>query len=250
MTDETPEPPGQLLSDLARLRRQARTTRHAYWFPLVLFGLLSILAAILSRPALPGRIWTLAAPGWASSLMARGGLTQSTTFVTGSQSSTIVTGFGRPSAYLTWAWTVALVAGYLLTVSWYRYHGRRTGLETPSRSYLITGAALTALATVLPPLLARVHYPGPPWLSLFLIRGTLPMFIIAAGLWVLARAERSRGLGIIAALYTATVIVDSLYTLGNLGIPLLGPFAPAFVLLAAGAATFAVQIRLRRARTA
>src|SRR5690242_8170873 len=33
--------PEELLSDLDRLRRQARSTRHAYWFPLVLFGLLT-----------------------------------------------------------------------------------------------------------------------------------------------------------------------------------------------------------------
>ncbi len=34
-------PPEELLSDLARLRRQARSARHAYWFPLILFGLLT-----------------------------------------------------------------------------------------------------------------------------------------------------------------------------------------------------------------
>jgi hypothetical protein len=38
---------GPLLTDLARLRRQARTARHAYWFPLVLFGLLTCGAAPL-----------------------------------------------------------------------------------------------------------------------------------------------------------------------------------------------------------
>ena len=38
MTSASPE---ELLSDLDRLRRQARTARHAYWFPLVLFGLLT-----------------------------------------------------------------------------------------------------------------------------------------------------------------------------------------------------------------
>ncbi len=40
MTSVSPE---EILSDLDRLRRQARTARHAYWFPLVLFGLLTFL---------------------------------------------------------------------------------------------------------------------------------------------------------------------------------------------------------------
>jgi hypothetical protein len=32
--------PEEILADLGRLRRQARAARHAYWFPLVLFGAL------------------------------------------------------------------------------------------------------------------------------------------------------------------------------------------------------------------
>ena len=39
--------PGVLLADLARLRRQTRAARHAYWFPLILFGLLTCGAAPL-----------------------------------------------------------------------------------------------------------------------------------------------------------------------------------------------------------
>ena len=44
-SDNPALPPEELLSDLARLRRQARTARHAYWFPLVLFGLLTCASA-------------------------------------------------------------------------------------------------------------------------------------------------------------------------------------------------------------
>jgi len=44
MSDEENDPAsGQadLLAEMKALRRRARTARHAYWFPLVLFGLLT-----------------------------------------------------------------------------------------------------------------------------------------------------------------------------------------------------------------
>ena len=37
--------PASLLSEARRLRRRARSTRHAYWLPLVLFGLLTLGSA-------------------------------------------------------------------------------------------------------------------------------------------------------------------------------------------------------------
>jgi hypothetical protein len=40
-----PEDPAGLLGEMAALRRRTRTARHAYWFPLVLFGLLTCLSA-------------------------------------------------------------------------------------------------------------------------------------------------------------------------------------------------------------
>src|ERR1700759_5008291 len=36
-----PDPRADLLGEMRALRRQARAARHAYWFPLVLFGLLT-----------------------------------------------------------------------------------------------------------------------------------------------------------------------------------------------------------------
>jgi hypothetical protein len=45
--DETGQQPGgraDLLGEMKALRRRARSARHAYWFPLVLFGLLTCLS--------------------------------------------------------------------------------------------------------------------------------------------------------------------------------------------------------------
>ena len=237
--------PGPLLTDLARLRHQARTARHAYWFPLVLFGLLTCGAAPLYVAA--------AAPSAASGVHA---VDSGPILLSG-------TPFGTSTFYIGWYWTVALVGGYLLTLLWYRRHGRRAGVWTPSWGYLITGVVLTVLALAVPPL-ARWR-PGLSMLWLPLgdvwIRGTLAFLIIAIGLWVLARAERSRALAIIALVYTGAALLSSLYNVENivfrLGWNPRGAFAwqlttlpnvllPAAILLVAGCAVFAVQ-RTRRA---
>ena len=237
--------PGQLLADLKRMRRQARTARHAYWFPLFLFGLLTCGAAPLYVVA--------AAPSTASGVLTFG-------------PAPILLG-GVPisglSFYIGWYWAVALVGGYLLTLLWYRRHARRAGVWTPARGYLITGVVLTAAVLVIPPLtgwwvpvLALVWLPfGDLW-----VRGTLAFLIIAAGLWVLARAERSRALAVIALVYTAAALLASLYNVENIvfrlgWIPesafawqltvLPGALLPAAVLLLAGCGAFLAQ-RTRR----
>jgi hypothetical protein len=113
---------------------------------------------------------------------------------------------------------------------------------------------------------------GPHWLSWLqhlrllwpgdlMVRGTFPFVIIAVGLWALAWAERSRALAGIAAIYTGTALLASLYDIENLlfrlgwnpapgesdltSLP--NVLLPALVLLVTGAGAFAVQ---RRHRTA
>jgi hypothetical protein len=248
----SPEP-GELLGELAAVRRRTRSARHAYWFPLVLFGLLIGASAPLYVAA--------AEPHFATSTgsAVRGGLPP----------------FGGPavlggmpvagrSFYLGWYWLVALVGGYLLTLLWYRWHARRAGVQTAARGYLITGVVLTVLAAALPPLSQLVPgldrlWPGDLW-----IRGTFAFLIIAAGLWVLARAERSLALVITAAVYTGAALLASLYNVENilfrlgwnprgaaLSLTVLpGVLLPAAVLLAAGAVAFAAQRPRHRARPA
>jgi hypothetical protein len=235
--------PGTLLADLARLRRQTRAARHAYWFPLVLFGLLTCGAAPL---------YVVAAAPPASGAHAF----DSGPILLGS------TPFGTSTFYIGWYWAVALVGGYLLTLLWYRRHAGRAGVRTPARGYLITGVVLTVAVLVIPPLtrlvpgLALVWLPfGDVW-----IRGTLAFLIIAAGLWVLARAERSRALAAVALVYTGAALLASLYNVENiifrLGWTPQSAFAwqltvlpnvllPAAILLGAGCGAFLVQ-RSRR----
>ena len=237
-----PEPgAGDLLGELSRLRRRTRAARHAYWFPLVLFGLLTCAAAPLyTATAAPG-------PGGGyragATLPLLGGLPGA-----------------RGGLSLGWYWAVALTAGYLATVLWYRRHARRAGVRTPARGYLVAGIAATAAAIVLPPLTRWMPWLGVLWRPFgdAWIRGTLAFLVIAIGLWVLARAERSRGLAVIALVYTGAALLASLYNVENvvfrLGWTPAGPagwrlaalpnvLLPALVLLAAGTSALIAQRR-------
>jgi hypothetical protein len=241
-----PRPPAsepELLREMRELRRQARAARHAYWFPLVLFGVLTCASIPLYHgPAVLGQ----------GAVVTASRIPALWPFLSGD--SPLV------SAFLGYYWLVALLGGLLLTLVWYRWHARRTGLQTPARGYLITTAALTLAAIAIPPLaLLR----GPSWLRFLhrlavlwpgdlTVRGTVPFLIIAAGLLVLAWAERSRALAVIAVLYTGAALLASLYDVENLTArfgwnPPLGEqslpnlLLPAVVLLVAGAGAFVVQ---------
>ena len=245
--DATGAGPSDLLRDLSRLRHRTRVARHGYWFPLVLFGVLGCAAAPLYLAAAAS-----VPPGPGS-------------YQTSNTGPLLLSGMslGRNDFFIGWYWTIALVGGYLLTVLWYWRSARRAGVRTPARGYLITGVVLTVLAVVLP-LLSRA-VPG-----LFLlwgpfgdawIRGTLAFLIIAVGLWVLARAERSPALAVIALAYTAAALLASLYNIENLlfrlgwnpaasrfgwdWTVLPGILLPAVVLLVSGIGAFLMQ-RLRR----
>ena len=229
-----------LLDHLGRLRRDARSARHAYWFPLMLFSLLTLAALpFYVPPNIPERSAGVEQiPG------------SSVPLLSGSPGYLV-------RNYLGNYWLVALFGGVALTLLWYRRHARRVGMRTPSRGYVITMTVLTGLTVILP-LLAQL--PGLGFLLMPLpgdltIRGAFPFLIIAAGLWVLAWAERSVGLAVIAAVYTGTALLASLYNIENelgrlgwnasSGVP--NVLLPAIVLLIGGAIAFAVQRRQRSA---
>ena len=230
-----------LLTEMQQLRRRTRAARHAYWFPLILFGLLTCAS-------LP-----LYAAGQRNGIV-REGLPP-------------VTFGGLPSAMgqrsLGYYWLAALLGGLLLTLVWYYTRARRVGLATPIRGFIATAALLAVLALVIP-LLSQVHTPSQlSWLQhlrvLFpgdlVLRGAFPFVIIAAGLLVLAWAERSLALAVIAAVYTAAAVLASLYDIENLlfrlGLnwpdsysilaSLPNVLLPGIVLLVAGTGAFAVQ---------
>jgi hypothetical protein len=237
---ETPE---QLLGEVKAVRRRTRFARHAYWFPLVLFGLLTCAS-------IPFYLQPFPATGWYGFSPISGPVRY--------LNSDYLGGFG----YLAYYWLAAILVGLTATALWYRLRGDRVGLRTPSRGFVITGLVLLVLALVIPVLAAlggvarlAILMPGD-----LLARGTFPFVLIGIGLCVLAWAERSVALTVIAAGYLALSLVASLYDIQNVVYRLgwnLGPTAaglpnvvlPALVLLLSGAGAWVVQ-RRRRPRPA
>jgi hypothetical protein len=243
----------ELLAEMKTLRRQARAARHAYWFPLVLFGLLTCASIPFyiqpafreSRPGSGGFIRVDAARGpWLPFLGGFPGLVQN---------------------YLAYYWIAALLAGLLATQLWYWWHARQVGLATPARGYLIATTALTVAAIVIPPL-STVGGPHSSlrflrrlevlWPGDLVLRGTFPFLIIAAGLLALAWSERSRALALTAVIYTGAALLAALYDVANLTArigwnpapgdeTLPNVLLPAAVLLVAGAGSFAAARRHR-----
>src|ERR1022692_1694141 len=116
-----------LLSDVRRLRRQTRSARHAYWLPLVLFGILTCASVpFYIRPLQSGGTAGFGVPAF------------------------YVRGFGGFTGqgwrgYLALYWLAAIAAGLTLTFLWYRRHGRQVGLVTPARGFLTTGIVVRLL---------------------------------------------------------------------------------------------------------
>jgi hypothetical protein len=107
-----------LLTDLRSLRRRTRGDRHAYAFPLFLFGALILLAPLCYLPtdATEGDLGPF--PQFTSGLLRY-------TFLVG------------------WYWVLTIVGGLWLTSWWYRQRARRHGVETDTR--VPTAAAVAAL---------------------------------------------------------------------------------------------------------
>ena len=230
--------PEEILADLGRLRRQARAVRHAYWFPLVLFG--ALIAA-----SSPFFVEQMPPPGVTSWMRRLGPL------------PTFGGIFSQPG--LSYYWLAAIVTGLGLTGWWYRRHGARVGLRTPARGFLLTGLIITAALLVLQFTSVGGVWMGFP-LGIVTVRGTFPMLIIAIVLWMLARAERSTGLAVVAVLFTGAALLADLYNVENIVFSLgwsptqsqwrytslPGVLFPALVLLAAGGIAFVAQRRSLR----
>jgi hypothetical protein len=240
-----------VLADLDALRRRTRDDRHAYSFPLFLFGALILLAPLCYAgnglpteneliPNDPGPF-----PPFASSPLLR-----------------------NPDV-VGWYWVLTIIGGLWLTGWWYRNRARRQGVETDIRvstaatvaallgflvweplfstllsemfddfqgSYstpavnlpILFGSAALAMAAgawsirrsgwprtagvAVTAFLATVAFGA---LGAYLIRGYAALVIIAAALLMLAWAERSVLLATIGGLFTALALLVNLYTVGN-----------------------------------
>jgi hypothetical protein len=174
------EAPEELLADTLTLRRRARGDRHAYWFPLLFFG----LAIVGSAPLYVERIQV---PG-------------------GDPSTLYPLTDPRLGSY----WTVVLLGGALLTVWWYRRRGRRLGIEGR------VGPAVVAATLVTIAFLAVSALPIGFYLWPLTVRDYTALLVIAVGLLALGWQERSRGLWITAGVFAAVAVLANTYNVENL----------------------------------
>jgi hypothetical protein len=232
--------PAELLGQVRAIRRSTRLARHAYWFPLVLFGLLTC-------GSVPFYLRQFPVSGQATYFRLSGLVFLRSGYLGGYGLFEIVHG----AAYY---WLGAMLIGIVATVIWYRWRGNRVGLRTPARSYLITGLALVALALLIPVVSGGGSASSLTWPFDYVISDLFPLVLIGLGLCVLAWAERSTGLAAIATVYLALAIVVNLYILSNVLARLhryLSPAAaalpkvllPALVLLLSGAGAWLMQRR-------
>jgi hypothetical protein len=249
--NETPKPasaglgggepaPAQLLDEMRVIRQRTSAAAHAYWLPLLLFGLVICgslpfyerLAAPRQTPR-AGPLLSTCVPG------------QPCRIAVGTHSRIVVTSLG-------WYWQVAIPVAVVLTVLWYRRRADRVGLRTPDRGFLITGLVLGELV-LLVALLATVQQAGRPNGIVGDARHLGSVLVIAVVLWVLAWSERSRALAGIVAVYFVVALTVAVVTSGGIGggstgaaditlatMRLLG-LIPALVLLAAGAGAWVLQ---------
>jgi len=103
--------------------RTAREARRAFWFPLVVFGVITLLSSPLYRlpPPHGSSPRLISQPLGAVSLFAGGW-------------------FLRDPALVSLFWVLALPFGYAATVVYYRDRARRRGIAAPVGSYVAVGS--------------------------------------------------------------------------------------------------------------
>ncbi|WP_309114314.1 hypothetical protein [Saccharothrix sp.] len=155
-------PTAGLIDDLTDLRRRTRRVRHGYWFPLLLFGLLTLGSIPLLRPhdwqhspdaqctyRPDGSLGSCATPSTGFNVPGLGRVDPLGVFNSG---------FLEPVAHplaLGLYWLCVLILGFLATVWWYRWRARRVGVETSTRIYAqVTVCGLAVLLLV--PLISAV----------------------------------------------------------------------------------------------
>lgn len=177
---ESPDP--GLLEEVRSLRRRARNARRAYWFPLVTFGVLTLLATPLYSPASPST-----APSGPQSI------------------GVFASGMLAHPNQIAQYWLVALPVGYLVTLWYYQFRSVYTGVMSRIGPFIWSGLGLVLAATA--------------GYFLYLLpttyHGTLALIVLAGGLHVLAWLERSWLLEVFAVFFTAIALLANFYDLEN-----------------------------------
>jgi hypothetical protein len=235
------------IDDVKVLKSRTRIARQGLWFPLVLFGLVILASTPLYLDP------TIApTPAFLTSDVP----SSPTAGTAGGNHSWLLGNFGgqmltfSTQRAVTVFWLVAGPLAFVLTAGFYWMRARRRGVATSSKAYVLSGLGLFALLVATSNPMFRVPIPGD-----LTIRGLTPLFVVALGLFVLVRAERSWALLAFAVPFLALTVLANLYDMVNivyrLGISSAGPEVNVIivgsVLLLAGA-LFGLDATRRRKR--
>lgn len=184
--------PQELLASSRALSRRVRAVQRGSWFPLLMFGVATLLAAPVDHA---GRSLTC------------------------QSSDSGQFPIKACSVYPTWSfvyWPIALVLAYVAISVFYVRRSSRRGVGTRSRPYVVAGLVLAVLLTAVS--LWAAHHPltqddilglhlrpGAP-LGGFLVRLASPACAIGLALLVLARIERDWALLLFTAGYLTVVL--------------------------------------------
>jgi hypothetical protein len=230
----------ELLSSVDEARGMTRRDQHGFWFPLVVFGLLTLFSASL--------YWqyplSLRHIGKGSVTYSGGGISFPDN---GLDPYFWTNGLGR---WVTYYWTAALILGYFVTVLFYRRRAGRVGISQRVWPTVVIGVGALALVLWANDILR----PGFLMIGDLWGRGTVSLLIMSLGLLTLAISERSAWYVIYCLGFIGLALLSSLYNISNLfdrfGIG--GPFhgngqelpnllLPAAYLLLGGLVCWAIQ---------
>jgi hypothetical protein len=244
----SPDSPDEVLASLGDLTRKVRAAQRGTWFPLLLFGVITLGGILANRFTFS--IHTVPCPA---------GLTPP-----GTGTSCVLTRQGMP-----FYWAIGSLLAYAAIAFFYIRRSRNRGVGTPIRPYVLAGIGMAALfaatqfwtqfrgtAHVTTPS-ATIYFwglhldpnAGP---TVLLERFTGPATFVGVPLLVLSWVERSRALLLFTLAYLALELAP--ITTGWAGIPPTSPWSslprlavPAVFLLL-GALGFALT-QLPRQRT-
>jgi len=208
MTNQNVDSSEDLLESVGLLRHRVRTDRHNFWFPLVLFGFITLLSTPLYY-GWPFHFSTFHCRHIGQELACSG---------TGSYDFGYLTpGFttNQLGGWLTLFWVASLLFGYAATVWFYRHRANTVGLRIRIWPAIVVGLGLLGLTLLMQ---TRWRSIEPAFVSSgdFWMRGTAILVILSIGIVALAVLERSIVYVIYSLGFVALTLLVSLYDVSNL----------------------------------
>jgi hypothetical protein len=187
--------PHELLSAVHNLTRQVRLAQRGSWFPLLVFGVITLGAIPMYRVG-PGRLshCRSAAHG---------------TFVCSSVNATVLV-----------YWPIALVLAWVAIAYFYLHQSERHGVGTRIRPYVAVGVAIAVLLAAVS--LWRAARPESPSSVALMLGGAQPLSVyslanpataIAFALLVLAWVEHNRPLAAYGFVFLVVMVVQTSRTI-------------------------------------